>query len=253
MSPRVQAVIEARLANLSPTGRELVAAGAVIGRAFDTELLAAVAGASGDDDALLTGLDELWQHGIIRARDARRSAGSYDFSHGTLRDVAAAALSPVRRTLLHRRVALALQPRAGESGAGSAEIAAHYAQAGDPAQAAEWYRRAAEAAQLLYAHADAVGLLAAGVGAGGGGAGSAARDAQELELRTALLAPLVSEQGYASPGVSRAAAARPGADRCPGSRAVAAAAAVAGHDRAHPGRLRGSRILQPTAAGRRGR
>ena len=159
VSPRVQAVIEARLANLSPTGRELVAAGAVIGRAFDTELLAAVAGGSGDDDALLSGLDELWQHGIIRARDHGGSAGSYDFSHGTLRDVAAAALSPVRRTLLHRRVALALQLRAGESGTGSAEIAAHYAQAGDPAQAAEWYRRAAEAAQSLYAHADAVGLL----------------------------------------------------------------------------------------------
>ena len=202
VSPRVQAVIEARLADLSPTGRDLVAAGAVIGRAFDTELLAAVAGGSGDDDALLTGLDELWQHGIIRAREHGGFAGSYDFSHGTLRDVAAAALSPVRRTLLHRRVALALQARAGESGVGSAEIAAHYAQAGDPAQAAEWYRRAAEGAQLLYAHADAVGLLQRALELVAVAPESADRDAQELELRTALLAPLVSEQGYASPGVS---------------------------------------------------
>ena len=126
-------------------------------------------------------------------------------------------MSPVRRTLLHRRVALALQPRAGESGAGSAEIAAHYAQAGDPAQAAEWYRRAAEGAQLLYAHADAVGLLQRALELVAVAPESAARDAQELELRTALLAPLVSEQGYASPGSVGAAAARPGVDRCAGS------------------------------------
>ena len=202
LSPRVQAVIEARLANLSAAGRDLVAAAAVIGRAFDPGLLAAVVGGSGDEDALLSGLDELWQHGIIRARDHGASAGSYDFSHGTLRDVAAAELSPIRRTLLHRRVALALQLRAGESGAGSAEIAAHFAQAGDPAQAAEWYRRAAEAAQLLYAHSDAVGLLQRALELVAVAPESAARDAQELELRTALLAPLVSEQGYASPAVS---------------------------------------------------
>ena len=216
LSPLVQAVLEARLAPLSRTARDLVSAGAVIGRAFDIELLAAVAWGTDDatdraggvsrsaanEDALVSGLDELWRHGIVRERDDRATAGSYDFTHGTLRDVAAARLSPVRRTLLHRRVARALASRAGAHGTGAAEVAAHFALAGDSPRAAEWYRRAAEAAQLLHAHSAAVGLIQRALQLLAGQPGSTAQDAQELELQTALLAPLVSEQGYASPAVS---------------------------------------------------
>jgi len=56
MSPTVQAVITARLAQLSPQARELVGLAAVIGRAFTFEVLAMASG--GNEDTLVRGLDD---------------------------------------------------------------------------------------------------------------------------------------------------------------------------------------------------
>ena len=149
--PRVQAVIEARLARLSPPARDLVGLASTIGREFTSTVLARAN--EGDEDSLVRGLDELWRRRIVR----EHGVDAYDFSHDRIREVAYERLSPARRRVLHRRVAQALETvYAQDLDAVSAQVAAHYEQAGLPEQAICRYFRAGEAAQRIYANDEAI-------------------------------------------------------------------------------------------------
>ena len=101
--PRIQAVIAARFAQLSPPAYELAGLAASIGRPFSFDLLAKAT--DWDEDSLSRALEELWQRRIIDGQ----GAGAYDFTHDLLREVAYSELSPIRRRSLHRRVAVALE------------------------------------------------------------------------------------------------------------------------------------------------
>jgi DNA-binding SARP family transcriptional activator len=148
---RIQAVIAARLAHLSPLGHELASLAAVLGRAFTFQVLTQASPL--DEDALVLGLDELWQRRIIREQGAE----AYDFSHDKLREVAYAALSTAHRRLLHRRAADALEVvYADRLDEVSGLMAAHYEQAGLIERAVPCYQRAAEVARRLYANAEAI-------------------------------------------------------------------------------------------------
>lgn len=150
LPPTVQAVISARLAQLSPIACELVQVAAVIGREFAFDLLAHVSGK--DEDALLNGIDELWQRRIIREQEG----DAYDFSHDKLREVAYAALSSQRRRVLHRRVAHGLKTlHADALDMVSGRVAAHYLQAGEPEQAIAHLERAGDYASSIFANAEA--------------------------------------------------------------------------------------------------
>ena len=83
-----------------------------------------------DEDALVRGLDELWRRGDR----PRARPDAYDFSHGKLRDAVYEQLSPAQRRRNHLRVAEALE-RLADPDAVSAQIAAHYEQAGAPERA----------------------------------------------------------------------------------------------------------------------
>ena len=206
-SPRVQSVIEARLAQLSAPARDLVGVAATIGREFGTDVLAAATDSdphTAEDTAeetLVRSLDELWRRRIVR----EQGADTYDFSHDQIRQVAYANLSPARRRRLHLRIASALERvNAAAPGPVSAQIAAHYERAGASERAITWYRRAAEAAQLLHANAQALHLLDRALAQLRSLPQSADRDAVELAIQTARLAPLVSLETYASPAMSAA-------------------------------------------------
>ena len=168
---------------------------AAIGRAFTADVLAAATGL--DEQAFVAAVDELWRRGILRAH----GPNAYDFSHGRIRDAAYAALSPPRRRHLHLEIAWALER--GEHAAAAA-IAPHYEQAGATAEAVRWYERAAEAAQWLHAHPDAVRALERALALSGelpDGPGTAGL---QLRLLTALPAPLLTLEGYASERMTRA-------------------------------------------------
>ncbi len=157
-SPTVQAVITARLAQLSPQAHELVGLAAVIGRAFTFEVLGRASG--GDEDTLVRSLDELWRRRIIR----EQGVNAYDFSHEKLREGAYAALHTAQRCLLHRHVAEALEMVYAQTlDLVSGYIATHYEQAGMVEQAVTYYQRAAEAAQRIYANAEALALSQRGL------------------------------------------------------------------------------------------
>jgi hypothetical protein len=186
---KVQAVIAGRLARLSPEAAAVAGVAAAVGRAFTADVLAAAAGL--DEQAFVAALDELWRRGILRAH----GPNAYDFSHGRIRDAAYTALGPPRRRHLHLAIARALE--GGEHPAAAA-IAPHYEQAGATAQAIRWHERAAEAAQWLHAHAEAVRAVERALALSGqlpAGPGTAAL---QLRLLTSLPAPLLALEGYAS-------------------------------------------------------
>lgn len=195
---KVQAVIESRLAHLSPPARALAGLAAAIGRGFTLDLLLAASHA--DEDSAVSALDELWQKRIIR----EHGASSYDFTHDKLREVAYTEISAPQKQLLHRRIARALEAlNADDLDPNSGEIAAHYERAGLAEQAIPYYQRAATVAQRIYANEDAINLLSRGLAQVTRLPRGTRRDLQELNLQLAL-APLYRiTRGWTSPEVER--------------------------------------------------
>jgi DNA-binding SARP family transcriptional activator/tetratricopeptide (TPR) repeat protein len=154
LPPKVHAVLQSRLAQLSPNARELVGLAAAIGREFTFPVLARAS--DQDEDALVRSLDELWQRRIVRDA-AGQGTEAYDFTHDKLREVAYNGQSAARRRWLHHRIAQALEVvHASALDSVSGQIAAHYELAGRVEQAIPYYERAARAAQRVYANADAI-------------------------------------------------------------------------------------------------
>jgi DNA-binding SARP family transcriptional activator len=181
LPPRAHAVIAGRLAQLSDHARETAATAAVIGRAFDLQVLVRL---MGDEDVVVRALDELWRKRIVR----EQGPNVYDFTHDKLRDVAYGETSAPQRRLLHRRVAEALvAAHEQDLGPVSAQVAAHYESAGLFEQAIPHYSKAAVVAQGVYAHDEAVALVGRGLSLLRQLPASARRDGSELELQLILV------------------------------------------------------------------
>jgi DNA-binding SARP family transcriptional activator/predicted ATPase len=193
MPAQVHAVIQSRLAQLSPAAQRLANVAATIGRDFELAVLRRAC--DPEDVEMLDGLDELWQRRIIR----EHSSGSFDFSHDRLREVAYASLGPVRRTVLHRRVAEALRSHhAADLDPVSGRIAAHYERSGSPEDAIGFYQRAAEVAKQIFANEEAIAYLGRAIALLEMLPRDAERDRRELSLRVTLLTPLRAARGWAS-------------------------------------------------------
>jgi DNA-binding SARP family transcriptional activator/tetratricopeptide (TPR) repeat protein len=195
---RVQAVIESRLAQLSPPARELAHLGAAIGRGFGLELLLEAGQSS--EDAAVRALDELWQRRIVR----EIGTNQYDFTHDKLREVAYAEIGPPQRRFLHRRIAQALEAlHPGALDPLSGVIAAHLERAGLDARAIELYQHAAVVAQRTYANDDALDLLRRALALLERQPPGLARDSGELRIQLALARLCRMTQGWTSPEVER--------------------------------------------------
>ena len=154
MPSKIEAVIQFRLRQLSPQARDLVSHAACIGRAFSSGVLEQASGVN--EEALVRGLDELWQRRIVR----EQGGDVYDFTHDRIREVAYNQIPPARRKLLHRRVASALEKihMAGPD-AVSGQIAIHYERAGKYAGAISYYQRAAGVAKRTFSNAEVIDLI----------------------------------------------------------------------------------------------
>jgi len=193
-SPRIRAVIEARLALLSPEGMIVIRVAATIGRAFTLPLLVLVSPLS--EGATLRGIDEAWRRGLVRERED----GGYDFSHEKIREVAYRITSPVRRREYHQRIAGTLAHAWTKGGAAPDvtldQIALHHDRGGEFAEAVDWYGRAARASVDVSALTIARRLFERALALLARLPPGAARDAKELDLRLALGAVLVALEGY---------------------------------------------------------
>lgn len=199
LSPKIQAVIEARLAQLSPPARRIANLAAAIGRAFTFDVLAEAS--QEDEEWLVKGLDELWQRRIIR----EQGDNAYDFSHDKIREVVYNSLSVANRRLLHRRIAGAMETvHSANLDNFSKQIAYQYEAAGVKEKAIAYYRRAGHVAQQIYANADAIQLYTKGLALLETLPDNPERAEQELALQHLLSIAERNTKGYAAAEVGRA-------------------------------------------------
>jgi predicted ATPase len=141
----------ARLARTSETARQLLQAAAVIGRAFDFDLLQAASGRS-EEESLLA-LEELIAQYLLVEQSGDTP---YDYNHHKLRELVYSEMSLIRRRLLHRRLAHTLATHHKSEAALAGQIAAHYELAGLETEAAHFYQQAGNYASSLFAHREAL-------------------------------------------------------------------------------------------------
>ena len=115
----VQSILNARVDRLSPKDRALLQAASVIGRRFDSELLAVAAEETDIDNRLAS----------IQALDLVHTDGGstdYVFKHALVRDALYESLLTERRQGLHARIAEEIEHRSGNRLAEVAEILAYH-------------------------------------------------------------------------------------------------------------------------------
>ncbi len=149
----LQATIAARIDRLSPAAKQTLAAAAVVGFRFDSDLLAAL--------GIEPSIDELIYAELVdQVRFSARA--EYEFRHPMIRTVAYETQLKSDRARLHRRLAAAIEARDPHSADQHAVlIAEHLEAAGDGHGAYGWHMRAAawatnrdvRAARLSWDHA----------------------------------------------------------------------------------------------------
>ena len=144
-----EAVLE-RIAGRSARARSLARAGAVIGRSFDVDLLAGVAGEP--LERLTDPLHELVSHFFLVAAE---EPGRYDFRHALIRDAIYGQVPTPERRRLHRRVADLAAERGGES---EAFLSIHYEHAGRSEDAYRTALAGARWAAAISSHREAFEL-----------------------------------------------------------------------------------------------
>jgi predicted ATPase/DNA-binding CsgD family transcriptional regulator len=149
--PTVSEIVLAGLSALSPPAQRILRAAAVIGRAMDHALLAAICGLSAMP--LETGLREATARHLLVATDA-----GYAFRHALIAEAVYAALLPGERARLHERAAVTLADTAAQARdvtVLAAEVAHHWDAAGHEREALVASMRAGTAAEALAAPAAA--------------------------------------------------------------------------------------------------
>ena len=116
----VQSLLTARVDRLAPKDRALLQAASVIGRRFDTELLAVAVGDIDDIDARLAAMQAL---DLVR-RESKSS--NYAFKHALVRDALYQSLLTEARRSLHSRIAEEIERRSGNRLIEVAETLAHH-------------------------------------------------------------------------------------------------------------------------------
>ncbi len=153
----VAALLGGRLDSVGELTAQVLAAAAVIGRSFGLQTVRAASGRS--EGETVDALDEAMRRGLVRELDAGAASDiRYDFTHGTLRDIALGRLSLARRRLLHGRVAAAIADAAWGDGTELDRwslIALHETAAGKPRAASDAHVRAGRLARSVFANAEA--------------------------------------------------------------------------------------------------
>ena len=187
----------ARLDRLS-TGKEVAQIGAVIGRDFTFDLMKTVSDLPAKQ--LECALAELTQASIIVAH-GRAPTASYSFKHALVQDAAFASLLHERRRAVHFRIAEEIEKGVDGETPEPQLIAWHFAEAGAPGKAIDYYQRSAERATGRFALAEMVNHLRNGLRQIACLPNSPERDRRELALQLALGQALIDFEGGSSESV----------------------------------------------------
>ena len=153
----VQSILSARVDRLSPKDRALLQAASVIGRRFDSELLAVAAEETDIDNRLAS----------IQALDLVHIDGGstdYIFKHALAREALYESLLTERRQGLHARIAEEIEHRSGNRLAEVAEILAyHYSHTSRVGKAFAYLSLAGEKSLSIYSLDEAATHLTAAI------------------------------------------------------------------------------------------
>jgi class 3 adenylate cyclase len=151
----VKDLLRRRLRQLGEDTKRTLAAAAVLGRQFDVDVLERMAAADDDDDETLDALDAALSAQVLV--DVPDVVGRFAFSHALIRETVYEQVSAARRPGLHQRAGEALQElRAAQPDAHAAQLAQHFAEAGDDARSLDHRVRASRAAARVHALATAL-------------------------------------------------------------------------------------------------
>ncbi|HEV3089487.1 MAG TPA: AAA family ATPase, partial [Candidatus Elarobacter sp.] len=155
ITPGIRETIAARLQRLSSDALGTAEFAAVIGRAFNVELLSE---ASGWGEArTIAAISELVDRHIVRDAGA---ANDYTFSHNLVQSTVYALQAPRELKRRHGRVAVVMeQLNAGMVDDIAAQIALQFERGGDSERAAHYYVRAARRALALFANEETAQYL----------------------------------------------------------------------------------------------
>lgn len=142
----VREAVLGRVQRLGSAAVRVLEAAALAGEPFGPELLAPACALSELDTVLA--IEQALQSRLLREHEA----GGYAFAHDLVQQALDASLTPERRRLAHRRLALGAEA----AGASPSAIARHHEASGDLARAAPFRLAAGDAAQHLHALAEAV-------------------------------------------------------------------------------------------------
>ncbi len=192
----LQDSLMARLDRL-PNIREVAQLGAVFGREFSYEMVAAIAPI--DEAVLQNGLDELAAAELLYQR-GRPPRAKYIFKHALLQDAAYQSLLKRSRQKYHEQVTELLQSRFPELVEAQPElIAHHFTEAGLAEPAANHWHAAGQQAIERSANPEAIGHLRKEFEVLMTLPESAERDRTEIALQAALGTASMAIKGYGSP------------------------------------------------------
>jgi DNA-binding SARP family transcriptional activator len=155
--PSIQATISRRLARLNSFSRALAEIGAVIGTAFDLDLIREVAGWS--ESQILEAIDELMDRHLLHETGSH-SGYDFEFSHPMIQASLYNEIPASIRKYRHHRVAYLMQIiYANRLDHLSGELAHHFEAAGEFQSAAEYYLKTAKQSLELKAQDQALSLL----------------------------------------------------------------------------------------------
>jgi DNA-binding SARP family transcriptional activator/Flp pilus assembly protein TadD len=150
-SSSVNRYMESRRRRLSDLSRQVMAAAAVLNGMCEAQLLRDTSGRT--DDEVVEAVEELIDAGLLR----EEVDGHLGFTLDVLESVTYESTSLIRRRLLHRRAAEALQSRArARTDARLAAATAVHLRAAGSDGASDWYRLAGDLARSVFAYDEAV-------------------------------------------------------------------------------------------------
>jgi class 3 adenylate cyclase/DNA-binding response OmpR family regulator/predicted ATPase len=189
-------LLSARLDRLGPA-KEIAQTGAVIGREFSHELLAAVSTASE------SGLEDALEALIASELVLRHGSGAdavYVFKHALVQDAASASLLREHKRVLHRRIAEELERRFPGIAETQPEVPAqHFTEAGLIEKAADLWGKAGLQSLQRSALMEATAQLGRALAQIATLASTARLRRQQIAFQVALANALMHTRGYASP------------------------------------------------------
>ncbi len=191
----IQDSLMARLDRLAPI-KEIAQIGAVIGRTFSYELLAAIS--TKTDEDLQSALRQFMDSELIFGRGTPPNA-TYTFKHILVQETAYASLLNRRRQELHAEIANVIVERFPHLIDSEPEmIARHCTHAGELGRAVGYWTKAGKFATARSNNLEAIAHLRRGLEILSEMPRSEQRDRLELDLQVTLGSPLLSIRGYTS-------------------------------------------------------